>query len=241
MRRDPAEAAATAGRSTGVAETGRADRIRGRASELPAHLAGRRSAVGARGAEAGPGDGKGESRLGANPRQMRGDLRPRQVQPEYRERENDPKCGHADSQTSSPDGCVRRSAIPQEQWDEQQEAEQDLDREAEDGRRRDWRRPIAGPITTMIAALSIRRLWVWTLRRFAQPPQTSAANGMIVANGTIVQVRGSVNGGWLARATCQTAVRYMTGIIRIANSIAEPCRGAYASRACAPRSAAFAR
>ena len=42
---------------------------------------------------------------------------------------------------------------------------------------------------------------------------------MIVANGTIVQVSGSVNGGWLARGTCQTAVTYMTGIIRIANSM----------------------
>ena len=42
---------------------------------------------------------------------------------------------------------------------------------------------------------------------------------MIVASGTIVHVSGSVNGGWFARATCQTEVRYMTGIIRMANSI----------------------
>src|SRR5438874_11857716 len=41
-------------------EAGRSDRLRGRASELPRHLAGRRSAVGARGAEAGPGYGTRE-------------------------------------------------------------------------------------------------------------------------------------------------------------------------------------
>ena len=42
---------------------------------------------------------------------------------------------------------------------------------------------------------------------------------MIVASGTMVQVSGSVKGGWLARATCPTAVSYMTGIISIAKSI----------------------
>src|SRR4030095_1839842 len=57
------------------------------------------------------------------------------------------------------------------------------------------------------------------LRRWVQPCQTRMANGTITESGTIVQVRGSVNGGWLARATCQTAVRYMIGIITIESSM----------------------
>ncbi len=78
------------------------------------------------------------------------------------------------------------------------------------------RRPIAGPMTVMMAALSMRRLCDWASRRFIQPWLISTAKGMMTASGTIVQVNGSVKGGWLARATCQTAAKYITGTIKIA-------------------------
>jgi len=57
------------------------------------------------------------------------------------------------------------------------------------------RRPIDGPMTTRIAALSISLLCDWESRRLFQPFQTSSANGTITASGTIVHVRASVNGG----------------------------------------------
>ena len=50
------------------------------------------------------------------------------------------------------------------------------------------RRPMAGPKTTRIAALSIDRLCHATSRRFDQPFQTMIAKGMMTARGTIVQV-----------------------------------------------------
>ena len=42
----------------------------------------------------------------------------------------------------------------------------------------------------------------------------------MTASGIAVQLRASVNGGWLSRATAQTAVRYITGTNAIASSIA---------------------
>src|SRR2546430_13944324 len=83
----------------------------------------------------GSAGGVEDCRLGANPRQMRGNFRPGQVEPEDRKRADLPKRRHRESKLRSGVNSTRRPPVPEEQWNEQQESEQQLHGEAGKHRR----------------------------------------------------------------------------------------------------------
>jgi hypothetical protein len=105
----------------------------------------------------------------------RSDRRPVGARPEDKQRNRNRNDGQRKTQPSCAVHMAEAAAVPQEQWDEQGQSEQQLDGESAERRRRNRQRPMAGPITTNMAADSIIRLCHCACRRRRHPVQTAKA------------------------------------------------------------------
>ena len=195
---DPRPGGGGPGRGAGYAELLKPegpDRLRRRASELSADLAGRRRAVRARGAEAGsrpwparkwlrqptPGRCAATSAHGGlNQKTASGIamLTTAMEKPSF-------VAGWTSPSSFRSWTNIGTNSAPEQEQECEAHGRRRCDRQAADGR----------PQTTRIAALSIEPLVPCDSRRFDQPFQTMIAKGTMTARGTIVQVSGSVNGG----------------------------------------------